>query len=134
MTFAILFSSIVLWAFAGGDDSAQRATQGEARQSAPSAPDNERTRDLRPIDVSGPMSLTMNNQPVQVIYDTIGKLFGVNVAVDPGVNRQILERCDYSNTTLEESLDAVAMATGTVWKPVGFNSIVVKNERATGGR
>jgi general secretion pathway protein D len=87
--------------------------------------------ELKPI--TGQIStLKMNNQPPKVLYETVGKLAGINVVFDPsyqfsGKNVNL----DISNTSLEEALDYVAMLTKTFWKPIGPNTIFVAEDNVT---
>jgi general secretion pathway protein D len=87
--------------------------------------------ELRPItrQIS---TLRMNNQPVRVLYETVGKLAGINVIVDPEFQPAPPPRdrftVDLSNTSLEEALDYLALQTKTFWKPLSPNTIFVANE------
>ena len=78
-------------------------------------------------------TLKMNNQPIRVLYDTVGKLAGINVIFDaeyqnPPNNRFTV---DLSNTTLEEALDYLAIQTKSYWKPLSQNTIFVTNDNVT---
>lgn len=79
-------------------------------------------------------SLKMNNQPVRVLYETVGKLAGVNVVFDPeyqpppGKSNFTI---DLSNTTLEEALDYIGIQTKSYWKPLSSNTIFVTNDNVT---
>ena len=78
-------------------------------------------------------TLKMNNQPIRVLYDTVGKLAGINVIFDaeyqnPPNNRFTV---DLSNTTLEEALDYLAIQTKSYWKPLSPNTIFVTNDNVT---
>ena len=76
----------------------------------------------------------MNNQPVKVLYETVGKLAGINVIFDPeyqappGNSKFTI---DLSNTTLEEALDYLAIQTKSYWKPLSSNTIFVTNDNVT---
>jgi general secretion pathway protein D len=89
--------------------------------------------ELKPI--SGVISsLKMNNQPPKVLYDTVGKLAGINVVFDPaytpeGGNRNY--NVDLSNASLEQALDYLAVLTKTFWKPISSNTIFVTNDNVT---
>ncbi len=79
-------------------------------------------------------SLKMNNQPPKVLYDTVGKLAGINVVFDPayapeGGNRNY--NVDLSNASLEQALDYLAVLTKTFWKPISSNTIFVTNDNVT---
>lgn len=79
-------------------------------------------------------TLKMNNQPVKVLYETVGKLAGINVIFDaeyqnpPGRTNFTV---DLSNTTLEEALDYLAIQTKSYWKPLSANTIFVTNDNVT---
>ena len=88
--------------------------------------------ELKPI--TGQISaLKMNGQPPKVMYETVGKLAGVNVIFDPqfqsssGKNANL----DLSNSTLEDALNYIALLTHTFWKPVTSNTIFVADDNPT---
>ena len=79
--------------------------------------------------------LSINNQPPRVLYESIGKLAGINVLFDPsgietpgGKNSFNL---DLNNVTLEEALNFVALETHTFWKAISHNAIFVTQETET---
>ena len=85
---------------------------------------------LRPIN-NQISSLKMNNQPARVLYESVGKLAGINVLVDPsgietGTTRNF--NLDLNNVTLEEALNYVSLVTHTFWKPISRNAIFVTQE------
>jgi general secretion pathway protein D len=85
---------------------------------------------LRPIN-NQIASLKMNNQPARVLYESVGKLAGINVLFDPsgidtGTTRNF--NLDLNNVTLEEALNYVALVTHTFWKPISRNAIFVTQE------
>jgi general secretion pathway protein D len=78
-------------------------------------------------------SLKMNNQPARVLYESVGKLVGINVLFDPqgidtlgatGRNFNL----DLTNVTVDEALNYVSLVTHTFWKPVSRNAIFVTQE------
>ncbi|MEJ7606964.1 MAG: cohesin domain-containing protein [Bryobacteraceae bacterium] len=79
-------------------------------------------------------TLKMNNQPVKVLFETVGKLAGINVVFDaeyqaaPGKSTFTV---DLSNTTLEEALDYIGIQTKSYWKPLSPNTIFVTNDNIT---
>ena len=77
-------------------------------------------------------TLKMNNQPIKVLYETVGKLAGINVVFDseiqPPPGGKTTFTIDLSNTTLEEALDYLAVQTRTYWKPLSTNTIFVTND------
>ena len=87
---------------------------------------------LRPIN-NQISNLKMNNQTSRVIYESIGKLAGINVLFDPAgidtlgsTTRNF--NLDLNNATLEEALQYVALVTHTFWKPISRNAIFVTQE------
>ncbi len=87
---------------------------------------------LRPINAQI-SSLKVNNQPARVLYDSVCKLAGINLIVDPaglegpGVTGKNFN-LDLGNVTLEEALNYVALTTHTFWKPISHNAIFVTQE------
>jgi general secretion pathway protein D len=88
---------------------------------------------LRPIN-SQIRSLKMNNQPVRVLYESVGKLAGINVLFDPqgietvsGKNYNL----DLTNVGLEEALNYISLETHTFWKAISRNAIFVTQESET---
>jgi len=91
--------------------------------------------ELKPLNTA-PINLKMNNQPPKVLFETVGKLAGINVLFDPeytppagaGTKGQSIE---LNNATLEEALDYVALITRSFWKPVSQNAIFVTQDNQT---
>ena len=86
---------------------------------------------LRPIK-RNLNTLKISNQPVKVLYETVGKLAGINVIFDPefqagGKNMSV----DLTNTTLEEALRYLSVLSKTYWKPLSENTIFVTNDNVT---
>ncbi len=75
--------------------------------------------------------LKMNNQPPKVLYETVGKLAGINVLFDPQYQATKNANLDLNNATLEEALDYIAMLTKTFWKPISANAIFVTDDNVT---
>ncbi|MDQ6759530.1 MAG: hypothetical protein M3Z32_06645, partial [Acidobacteriota bacterium] len=103
----------------------ERQKMQERIESLSSAPQ------LKPI-TSQISTLKMNNQPPKVLYETVGKLAGINVVFDPqfqfsGKNVNL----DLTNATLEEALDYIGMQTKTFWKPISANTIFVAEDNVT---
>ena len=87
---------------------------------------------LRPIN-NQISNLKMNNQTARVIYESIGKLAGINVLFDPAGIETLGSttrnfNLDLNNATLEEALQYVALVTHTFWKPISRNAIFVTQE------
>ena len=76
-------------------------------------------------------TLKINNQPAHVLYETVGKLAGINVLFDPQgyeTSAGKTYNLDVSNATLEEALNYVSLETHTFWKAVSRNAIFVTQE------
>jgi general secretion pathway protein D len=77
--------------------------------------------------------IKMNNQPPKVLYETIGKMAGINVVFDsqytaPSRNSNV----DIAtNTPIEQAFDYLAMLTHTFWKPISPNTIFVAEDNVT---
>ncbi len=85
---------------------------------------------LRPI-TDQITSLKMNNQPARVLYETVGKLAGINVLFDPTGFETLAGKnfnLELNNVTLEEALDYVSLVTHTFWKAISRNAIFVTQE------
>ncbi len=91
--------------------------------------------ELKPLS-SAPITLTMRNQPAKVLFETVGKLAGINVIMDPdpasamgGPQRNM--SVEFSNASLEEALDYLAVMTKSFWKPLSANTILVAQDNPT---
>lgn len=100
--------------------------QAEARiESIESPPE------LKPVlRTVGP--LKMNNQPTKVLFETVGKLAGVNVLFDSqytppahGFNVEL------PASSPEQAFDYLAVLTHTFWKPIASNAIFVAEDNTT---
>lgn len=86
--------------------------------------------ELKPLSRK-PINLVINNQTPKVIFETVGKLAGVNVLFDPQFLQQAGNtRRDIQlvNASLEQALDYIALLTKTFWKPVTDNAIFVTQD------
>ena len=78
--------------------------------------------ELEPLS-RDPINLRMANES-RVIYETLGRLAGINVLFDPDfMSRRIT--VDLANVSLEEALDQVSVLTRSFWKPLSRNTILV---------
>jgi general secretion pathway protein D len=85
---------------------------------------------LRPLNAMI-THLSMNNQPARVLYESVGKLAGINVLFDPQGIDVVAGRnynLDLNNVTLEEALNYIGLETHTFWKPISRNAIFVTQE------
>jgi general secretion pathway protein D len=84
----------------------------------------------------GPVELAaISNVPItlkvteksNVIYETVGKLAGINVLFDPDYTpRQV--RIELNGVTLEDALEIISFETKTFWRPVTPNTIFVAQD------
>jgi general secretion pathway protein D len=78
--------------------------------------------DLKPLSNS-PINITMSND-ARAVYDTVGKLAGLTVVLDPDfpVRRITVQLTD---ATIGQALDIVSMEAKAFWKPITQNIILV---------
>ena len=80
---------------------------------------------LKPIS-SEPIDLMMSEQS-KIVFETIGKLAGVNVLFDPDFQDKKVD-IEIRDATLSEALDYVSLIAKTYWKPISANTIFVTND------
>jgi general secretion pathway protein D len=78
--------------------------------------------ELSPISQT-PITLKLTEDG-KTVYETIGKLAGVNVLFDPDYTSKRI-RVDLNGVTLEEALEITALESKTFWRPVTPNTIFV---------
>ena len=80
-----------------------------------------------PVDLSAisnvPITLKLT-EDTKVIYETIGKLAGINVLFDPDYTSRRV-KIELNGVSLEEALQIVALESKTFWRPVTPNTIFV---------
>jgi general secretion pathway protein D len=87
--------------------------------------------ELKPLSTQ-PINLRINNQPPKVLFETVCKLAGLNLILDPeyrsdpNAARNI--SLELSNATVEQALDYLAALTKSFWKPLSANTILVTND------
>jgi len=99
----------------------------------------DRTDSLLPVPVLRPlnpdlMDLRMNNSRPRIIFETWGKLAGINVLFDPEYDTAQTIRTasiDLVRTTLDQGLDQIALVTKSFWKPLSANTIFVTVDNPT---
>src|SRR5450759_4807853 len=100
---------------------------------APPAPTTESGLTKRMEEAAGPVELAPISQPpitlkltedAKTVYETVGKLAGINVLFDPDYNSKRI-RVDLNGVTLEEALEITALESKTFWRPVTPNTIFV---------
>ena len=81
--------------------------------------------ELAPIS-NVPITLKVTEKS-NVIYETVGKLAGINVLFDPDYTpRQV--RIELNGVTLEDALEIISVETKTFWRPVTPNTIFVAQD------
>jgi general secretion pathway protein D len=90
-------------------------------------------------EISSPVQLRpISNEPItihsvedsKIIYQTVGKLAGINVLFDPDYNGKRIP-VDLSNVSLYDALRIIGTISGTFWHPITTNTIfVAANTRA----
>src|SRR5881392_2304737 len=87
-------------------------------------------------EAQGPFELAaISNIPItlkltedtKVIYETVGKLAGINVLFDPDYTSRRV-RIELNGVTLEDALEVVSFETKTFWRPVTPNTIFVAQD------
>ena len=81
--------------------------------------------ELAPIS-NVPITLKLT-EDTKVIYETIGKLAGINVLFDPDYTARRV-RIELNGVTLEDALEIVSFETKTFWRPVTPNTIFVAQD------
>jgi general secretion pathway protein D len=88
------------------------------------------------MEAGGPVELApISNVPItlkltedtKVIYDTVGKLAGINVLFDPDYTSRRV-RIELNGVTLNEALEIVALESKTFWRPVTPNTIFIASD------
>jgi general secretion pathway protein D len=78
--------------------------------------------DLKPLS-NAPINIRMSND-ARAVYDTLGKLAGLTVILDPDFpSRRIT--VDLTDATIGQALDIVSLEAKAFWKPVTQNIILV---------
>ncbi|MEX2262602.1 MAG: cohesin domain-containing protein [Bryobacteraceae bacterium] len=90
--------------------------------------------ELQPLS-NNRITLKMNSQPPKVLFETVGKLAGINVIFDPDYSAAGSPSRNYNvelnGTTLEEALDHLSVLTNSFWKPLSHNTIFVTVNNTT---
>ena len=103
------------------------------QQSVAPMPDSLRRR---LAEAQGPVELSaISNVPItlkltedtKVIYETVGKLAGINVLFDPDYTSRKI-RIELNGVTLEEALGIIALESKTFWRPVTPNTVFVATD------
>ena len=107
--------------------------QAAKKTPAPEAKHEPSVLEKRLQEAGGPVELgAIPNVPInlkitedsRVIYETIGKLAGINVLFDPDYTSRRI-KVELNSVSLEEALEIVALESRTFWRPVTPNTIFV---------
>jgi general secretion pathway protein D len=102
-------------------------------QKPPPAPTPQSALTRRMEEATGPVELAPISQtPIilklsedtKTIYESIGKLAGINVLFDPDYTSKRI-RVDLNGVTLQEALEITALESKTFWRPVTPNTVFV---------
>ena len=83
--------------------------------------------ELAPISQT-PITLKLT-EDTKTVYETIGRLAGVNVLFDPDYTSRRI-KVDLNGVTLEQALEITALESKTFWRPVTSNTIFVAADTA----
>ena len=86
--------------------------------------------ELRPLNPQL-INLKMNNQPSKVLFETVGKLAGINVLFDSEYKENTRQSIELTGATLHEALDYLSIITKSFWKPLSANAIFVSQDNTT---
>ena len=84
---------------------------------------------LAPISQTPITALEFASEDVKVIYETLGKLAGINVLFDPDFQSRRIP-LKLKNVSLQEALDILALESRTFWRTVTPNTIFVAADTA----
>src|SRR6266849_6599730 len=110
----------------------QEATnpQPQAATSPPNSLKRRLEQALGPVDLAPisniPITLKLTEDS-KVIYETVGKLAGINVLFDPDYTSRRV-RIELNGVTLEDALEIISFETKTFWRPVTPNTIFVAQD------
>ena len=122
----------------GGKEPVATITPEEEKTLTPSALARKRVQErsdallpvpeLRPLNADV-FALKMSKQTPRIMFETVGKIAGVNVLFDPEYDtRQTIRTTDIdlpAGTTLDQALDQLSVITKSFWKPLSANTIFV---------
>jgi len=86
--------------------------------------------ELRPLNAQ-PINLKMNSQPTKILFETVGKLAGINVLFDSEFKENNKQSLELTGATLGEALDYLAIVSKAFWKPLSANTIFVTQDNTT---
>jgi general secretion pathway protein D len=106
---------------------AEQPSQPNASEAAQSALHKRMEEAGGPVELAPiantPITLKLS-EDTKTIYETIGKLAGINVLFDPDYTSRRI-RVELNGVTLQEALEITALESKTFWRPVTPNTIFV---------
>jgi general secretion pathway protein D len=101
------------------------------RAAAPPTALQKRVQEAQgPVDLAAisniPITLKLT-EDTKVIYETVGKLAGINVLFDPDYTSRRV-KIELNGVTLQEALEIIALESKTFWRPVTPNTIFVASD------
>ncbi len=106
---------------------AQEPSQPSPSEAAQSALHKRMEEATGPVELAPiantPITLKLS-EDTKTIYETIGKLAGINVLFDPDYTSRRI-RVELNGVTLQEALEITALQSKTFWRPVTPNTIFV---------
>ena len=110
----------------------------EAQNPQPQAAAGRKQSELHKIlsEAQGPVELApISNAPItlklteksSVIYETVGKLAGINVLFDPDYTPKQV-RIELNGVTLEEALSIISFETKAFWRPITPDTIFIAQD------
>ncbi|HEY8670320.1 MAG TPA: secretin N-terminal domain-containing protein, partial [Terriglobales bacterium] len=106
------------------------AAKGPAPQATmhePSLLDRRLQQAAGPVELGAIPNVPINlkiTEDSKVIFETIGKLAGINVLFDPDYTSRRI-KVELNSVSLEEALEIVALESKTFWRPVTPNTIFI---------
>lgn len=86
--------------------------------------------ELKPVTM--PPMFKINNQPVKVLFDTVGAVGHINVVYDSGLQPNPARyNVNLEGQSIDQALDYIALLTHTFWKPITANAIFVTDDNVT---
>jgi general secretion pathway protein D len=83
-----------------------------------------------PVDLAAisniPITLKLT-EDTKVIYETVGKLAGINVLFDPDYTSRRV-KIELNGVTLQDALEIIALESKTFWRPVTPNTIFIASD------
>jgi general secretion pathway protein D len=86
-----------------------------------------------PVELTAisPVPITLKvTEDTKKIYETVGKLAGINVLFDPDYTSRRIA-IELNGVTLQEALQIIALESKTFWRPVTSNTVYIAQENPT---